>query len=107
MTSWTFFKVMPWRIKIIFVGFGSSLSNSSSEPTIFTALHPSAGGLHFQTGKGAPQYLSREIPQSTFSFSHSPKRPSRKYSGCQSILEFSSSIFFLTAVVLKNQEDFA
>src|SRR3989344_3600733 len=103
MTSWTFFKVMPWRIKIIFVGFGSSLSNSSSEPIIFTALHFS----HLQAGKGVPQYLSREIPQSTFSFSHSPKRPSRKYSGCQSILEFSSSIFSLTAVVLKNQEDFA
>src|SRR3989344_2410449 len=42
-----------------------------------------------QTGRGVPQYLSREMAQSFTSESHSPNRPSRIYSGSQLIFLFS------------------
>ena len=41
-----------------------------------------------QIGSGVPQNRSRESAQSTLFASHSPKRPSRMYPGCQSIVWF-------------------
>ena len=43
-----------------------------------------------QTGSGVPQNRSRDRAQSTLFSSHSPKRPSRMWPGCQSIPWFSS-----------------
>ena len=42
-------------------------------------------------GSGVPQKRSRDSAQSTLLASHSPKRPSWMYAGCQSIVWLAAS----------------
>ena len=72
--------------------------SSSREPT-----HVKWFSAQRQIGRGVPQNRSRESAQSTLFANHSPKRPSRMWAGCQSMVAFSASIFSLNSLVATYQ----
>ena len=80
----------------------TSACNSSIEPTHF--ICPSS--LR-HTGRGVPQYRSREIAQSLTFLSHSPNRPSPTQSGAHSTSELNFNNCSLTAVMRTNHESIA
>src|SRR3989344_678250 len=83
----------PWRIiKYLLPEAAPRFFNSLTDPTASHFWH----SPHRQTGKGVPQYLSRENAQFFSSFSHSPIRPSLICSGCQFIERLLAIRFFLT-----------
>jgi hypothetical protein len=64
--------------------------------------HVAAGEVR-QMGSGVPQNRSRDNAQSTLLASHSPNRPSRMCSGCQSMPRFAAIISCLRVEVATYQ----
>src|SRR3989344_739018 len=76
----TFCSASPCRImKYVLPDVIARNVSSAMEPTVSHFSHL----VQRHTGKGVPQYRSRENAQSFFSLSHPPNRPSCKCSGCQ------------------------
>ena len=74
---------------------GSPPASSPSSAKLLMQIQSSGSVSLIQTGKGLPQYRSRESAQSMLFSNHSPKRPAPISGGAQRILAFCSTIFSL------------